>query len=147
MKTQVGGQLGVKTGCQHVSSARRDDGSVCQPGQYLDPWTDRLDQWCADEDGMERGVRRAGLGQRGNCQFGLETGSLPAKGIPADLYIHDAQMRGLVTDILRQQDHAGTGTLDRFASRGHSPNRLDQTVGAGELADRGTFAAGDDQPV
>ena len=58
-----------------------------------------------------------------------------------------AKQRLAALDPLGHHDHAGARPEDRHARRGALADRLDQVVGARELADRRGLAAGDRQAV
>ncbi len=94
-------------------------------------------------------------GQTAEVQVRFEGLALAAEGIAPDRDVQSTQgllrmavpVGGRVRDLVREQDHARTATVDRHAGGDPLPERLRKPEDPGQLVDSGGLAAGNDQTV
>src|SRR6185503_14000429 len=128
-------------GCHKDVAVLQDDGPILESGEHLDGVADPFDPGGADEDPAE------GVLDAAHVEVGFEGIDLAAVGVAAHVDVQKSEQGLATVDLAREHDHARAGAEDRHACGRSLPNRLDEVVGARELADRRGFPAGDGEAI
>ncbi len=118
--TPIPGEFGMERRHEQTTLPRCNDATIGKTRQHLDRWPHCLDQWGADEDGVQR--RRADDRDR---QVNLKALALAAEGVALDPNVHHAEelLIGQGADhVAGQEDEARAGAWEDvvFATQGGS---------------------------
>src|SRR5512132_389995 len=128
-------------GCHNEVVLLQDDGPVLEGSEHLDCIAHALDPGRADEHAAHPMLDPA------DVEVGFERVHLAAVGVAANGDVHQREERVAAVDLACEDDHAGARAEDRHAGTRPLTDRLDQPVGASELADRRRLAAGERETV